>query len=241
MNRLPFISFKRSLGSGSANEETPLDDLLELVWMLNESGRPTAADLIATTDQPEEQASALLERLCEKGLVRLRNEEIALTPEGDRKAGNLIRRHRLAECLLSEVFDLDIHREEQQSLSDACRFDHILTPEITESICTFLGHPPVCPHGRAIPRGDCCHKFRKNLKPLVTPLTELQPGDNARIVFMTPKSHLQLDRLSTLGIFPGSPIHLHQKRPAYVVQVGETDIALDHEIAREIYVKKIGV
>jgi len=240
MNQGPLTSFNRLWASGDKSGETQLDDLLELIWILHESGRCEATDLIATTEEQEDIARTLLDRLLAQGLVTVQSGKIILTPAGNQRAGEIIRRHRLAECLLSEVFELDIHREEQQSVSDACRFDHILTAQITESICTFLGHPPTCPHGRPIPRGECCHRFRKDLKPLVVPLTELQPGDDAKIVFMTPKSHHQLDRLSALGIIPGSLIHLHQKRPACVIQVGETDIALDHEIARDIYVKRVG-
>ncbi|MBI3540920.1 MAG: ferrous iron transport protein A, partial [Deltaproteobacteria bacterium] len=47
------------------------------------------------------------------------------------------------------------------------------------------------------------------------------------------------DRLAVLGILPGSNIWIHQKRPSYVVRVGQTDIAMDPDIVRDIYVKKI--
>jgi Mn-dependent DtxR family transcriptional regulator len=38
----------------------------------------------------------------------------------------------------------------------ACKFEHILSPEATDKICTFLGHPKTCPHGAPIPPGKCC-------------------------------------------------------------------------------------
>ena len=38
----------------------------------------------------------------------------------------------------------------------ACKFEHILSPEATDKICTFLNHPRTCPHGAAIPPGPCC-------------------------------------------------------------------------------------
>ena len=40
----------------------------------------------------------------------------------------------------------------------ACKFEHILSQEATEKICTFLGHPRTCPHGAPIPPGPCCGK-----------------------------------------------------------------------------------
>jgi Mn-dependent DtxR family transcriptional regulator len=44
----------------------------------------------------------------------------------------------------------------------ACKFEHILSPEATDKICTFLGHPRTCPHGAPIPRGGCCDKASSN-------------------------------------------------------------------------------
>jgi DtxR family Mn-dependent transcriptional regulator len=38
----------------------------------------------------------------------------------------------------------------------ACKFEHILSPEATDKICTFLNHPLTCPHGAPIPPGPCC-------------------------------------------------------------------------------------
>jgi DtxR family Mn-dependent transcriptional regulator len=64
-------------------------------------------------------------------------------------------------------------------------------------------------------------------------------GKTARIVFMAPKSHERLDRLSSLGVIPGKTIRLHQKHPSFVIQIGETELALDTEIVREIYVRGV--
>ena len=49
-----------------------------------------------------------------------------------------------------------------------------------------------------------------------------------------------MDRLAALGVIPGSEIRLHQRSPAFVIEVGETTIALDPEIAGEIFVKALG-
>lgn len=47
----------------------------------------------------------------------------------------------------------------------------------------------------------------------------------------------RLARLSTLGLVPGCHVRLHQRRPAYVVQVDETEVTLEAEIAQEIIVR----
>jgi DtxR family Mn-dependent transcriptional regulator len=76
------------------------------------------------------------------------------------------------------------------------------------------------------------------MKPLVIPLEELGLGEEGRIVFIAPRSHQRLDRLSSMGIVPGSILRMHQKHPSYVLQIGETTLALDGEVVKDIYVKK---
>lgn len=169
------------------------------------------------------------------GALKAENGKFVLLPLGRDRAREIIRRHRLTEALLTEILDM----EEPQAESDACRFEHILSPEATESICTLLGHPPICPHGKPIPRGECCDRLKKEMTPMVTPLVELRPGETGRIVFITPKSHAILDRLASLGIVPGSSIKLHQKKPTCVVKIAETDIAIDSNVAKEIFVKRV--
>ena len=78
---------------------------------------------------------------------------VELTSRGRKKAADIIRRHRLAERLFTDSLALDSETEIEQQ---ACKFEHILSPEATDKICTFLGHPRTCPHGALIPRGDCC-------------------------------------------------------------------------------------
>ncbi|HKR94761.1 MAG TPA: iron dependent repressor, metal binding and dimerization domain protein, partial [Candidatus Angelobacter sp.] len=46
--------------------------------------------------------------------------------------------------------------DEKEVAEQACKFEHILSPEATTSICSFLGHPRTCPHGSPIPAGECC-------------------------------------------------------------------------------------
>ncbi len=78
---------------------------------------------------------------------------VELTPRGHQRAADVIRRHRLAERLFTDSLSMDSESEIEQQ---ACKFEHILSPEATDKICTFLGHPRTCPHGAPIPPGLCC-------------------------------------------------------------------------------------
>jgi DtxR family Mn-dependent transcriptional regulator len=73
----------------------------------------------------------------------------------------------------------------------------------------------------------------------VTGLPAFPLGATGRIVFIAPKFHDRMDRLAALGVIPGSTVRLHQRSPSFVIEVGETTIALDPEIAREVFVKRV--
>src|SRR5260370_629855 len=78
---------------------------------------------------------------------------VELTPRGHQRAADIIRRHRLAERLFTDSLAMDSETEIEQQ---ACKFEHILSPEATDKICTFLNHPLTCPHGAPLPPGPCC-------------------------------------------------------------------------------------
>jgi putative ABC transport system ATP-binding protein len=78
---------------------------------------------------------------------------VELTQHGRERASSIIRRHRLAERLFTDSLAMDSETEIEQQ---ACKFEHILSADATDKICTFLGHPRTCPHGAPIPPGPCC-------------------------------------------------------------------------------------
>ena len=89
--------------------------------------------------------------MVESGLIG-GGSPLAFTPRGRVRARDLVRRRRLAEVLFSSTLRVPEARMEYT----ACRMEHIIDPEVTDSICAFLGHPRHCPHGKPIPFGDCC-------------------------------------------------------------------------------------
>ena len=87
---------------------------------------------------------------------------VELTARGRERAASIIRRHRLAERLFTDSLAMDSETEIEQQ---ACKFEHILSPEATDKICAFLGHPRTCPHGAPIPPGPCCGRPMKTDDP----------------------------------------------------------------------------
>ena len=68
-------------------------------------------------------------------------------------------------------------------------------------------------------------------------LGDLRPGQEGRVAYIETVDGRRLEQLSGLGIVPDAVLRLLQKRPAPVVKVGETEVAIDFDIARQIYVK----
>ena len=131
-----------------SQDEEAIDELLEYLWLKQEGDEaahkicPVGA-VLATP--------AFLERVRGRGILT-QGPFPEFTAEGHRRAEALIRRQRLAETLFTKTFQM----QESVVEAEACYFEHILSPAVTDSICAFLGHPAACPHGKAIPTGSCC-------------------------------------------------------------------------------------
>lgn len=167
----------------SMADEEQFDEILEELWVLEEHGEPAeigrmevhgalpvsiavekmmALELVASRPHPAEPhdhkpfSNPCHDALKPSGVsIGDGSMIVELTDRGRKKAADIIRRHRLAERLFTDSLALDSETEIEQQ---ACKFEHILSPEATEKICTFLGHPRTCPHGAPIPRGACCDR-----------------------------------------------------------------------------------
>jgi DtxR family transcriptional regulator, Mn-dependent transcriptional regulator len=208
-----------------------ISEVLETVWTLQEQETATLDKLAQSVDI--KVTDELVTRLHNEGLISVDDaKRIHLLPKGRQIAEQIIRRHRLAERLICDVLGSQV----EDSEAAACEYEHLLAEGITNSICTLLGHPRYCPHNKPIPEGDCCRQARDELKPIVVSCDQLQVGESARVAYFSTREHSRLLKLSALGISPGISIRLIQKWPAYVIQCEETEIALESEVAKNIYV-----
>ncbi len=129
-----------------------VDHLLQEVWMLREGNQsPEIAKLRRTAVL---DVGGTLARMAERGLVHVENSHVLFTPVGEERARDVMRRYRLAERLFRDTFALG----DSEAEDTACKFEHIISPEVTDRICRFLGHPGTCPHGNPIPPGACCSR-----------------------------------------------------------------------------------
>lgn len=210
-----------------------IEEALSSIWELNERGIRSIEDVRSRLQN--KLGTDLFDELRDKGYLRYEQENVFLTDAGKARARDLIRRQRLAERLFADV--LEIGGQLMESV--ACEFEHIISPEIEKQICILLGHPKLCPHGCPIPEGACCRDKVEVMQSIVLTLDKLKPGERAKIVYMLTYAHPELHRLFSLGVTPGTEIKIHQTFPTFVIAVEEQQLALDKEIAKSIYVKKL--
>jgi putative ABC transport system ATP-binding protein len=136
----------------SADEEEWFDHTLVQLWIQAEEGAATE-DAAHFQQRAGQDRAQVLARLKDQGLVEIQSSaEPALTERGTARARDIVRRRRLAERLFTDTFSVG----SAEVNSEACKFEHIITPELDQRICSFLNHPKSCPHGNPIPPGRCC-------------------------------------------------------------------------------------
>jgi len=159
----PLVDTADCCSANPSDDQIRFDHLLEQVWICGEEGKSAqTANLRAEGPAgqlpllPQESVGRVLMRMADLRLVELSNGDVHLTTTGTQRARDVVRRHRLAERLFKDTFSID----ESEAHTQACKFEHIISPELDQRICTFLGHPKTCPHGNPIPPGDCCGSKR---------------------------------------------------------------------------------
>jgi DtxR family transcriptional regulator, Mn-dependent transcriptional regulator len=122
---------------------------LRTVFELEEEGIvPLRARIAERLSQSGPTVSQTVARMERDGLLRVEGDrQLALTDSGRAAATRVMRKHRLAECLLVNVIGLpweDVHIE-------ACRWEHVISDSVERRLVELLEYPVRCPHGNVIP------------------------------------------------------------------------------------------
>lgn len=211
-------------GKEGREDREEIENSLKNIWI---------AEFEETRDVTTEEIEKL-DELLKDGLVEVKDERVVLTEKGRDMAERVIRLHRLAERLLIDVLGTAESSVEQ----NACRFEHFLSREVEEAICTLLGHPEICPHGRQIPRGKCCQEREEEVKRVIYRLSELNPGEEGEIKYIAGDERI-LKKVIAVGLLPGKRVKVIRVFPGAIIQAGNTQFAVDEEIADTIYVLKL--
>ena len=214
---------------------TSREDYLKQVFVLQQ-GRKDAVpmgELASAMDVAPASATGMVKSLTDRGLLHYEPYVgVSLTPNGERAALDVIRRHRLIEAFLVQTLGLDwseVHEEAE-------RLEHAVSEKLLDRIDKFLGTPAVDPHGDPIPgaRGRMSTRSRKNLY-------QHRPGDRVRVVRVIDQDRKFLRFIDRIGLRPGTQVTVESSDPeAQVLHVrsGEgKSIALAASAAQKLLVE----
>jgi DtxR family transcriptional regulator, Mn-dependent transcriptional regulator len=214
----------------------PVEEYLETVHSLQEEGTPPIQARIAERmGRSAPSVSEMLERLAGDGYVTRDGKVVELTAKGSALAAKVVRKHRLAERLLTDVIGLEWHKVHQE----AGRWEHVISDDVEERLVTLLGDPSTCPHGNPIP-GSANAVPREPYRRL----SEVNTGATIRLERITEDVELDMASLAYLDehhFVPGATATVTARGPdgTVVLEVGEGTVAFGPELSRRLYVATV--
>jgi DtxR family Mn-dependent transcriptional regulator len=212
---------------------------LRTIFELEEEGIvPLRARIAERLGQSGPTVSQTVGRMERDGLVSVEGDRhLELSQQGRALATRVMRKHRLAECLLVEVIGLpweDVHAE-------ACRWEHVMSESVERRLLELLDHPKTSPYGNPIPGLDeLGDSPPKPDAPLVT-LTEIVNQEPQRVVVRRLGEPLQseadvMSALHRAGARPGDVVRVRASAGGVLVGSGGETAELTRELAAHVFV-----
>jgi DtxR family transcriptional regulator, Mn-dependent transcriptional regulator len=209
----------------------PLEEYLEAIHELEEEGVPVIqARLAERLDHSAPAVSEMIRRLRDEGYIIAEGRALHLTAEGRTVAESVVRKHRLAERLLTDIIGLSW----EKSHIEACRWEHVISDEVEGRLVELLGHPRTCPHGNPIPGADPV-EYRE------TVLSDALSGARIRLRRVTEQIEIDtesLTYLSSSGFVPGAAATVSSRAPdgTLTLDVDGQSLALGPALAHQLFV-----
>jgi DtxR family Mn-dependent transcriptional regulator len=215
----------------------PLEEYLEAIHELEEEGAQVIqARLAERVGHSAPAVSEMIARLRREGWVTVEDRTLCLTDKGKARATSVVRKHRLAERLLTDVIGLPWHEVHLE----ACRWEHVISDAVEARLVVLLGDPATCPHGNPIPRST---DEPAEAQPETVALSDpsVHAGDRVRLERVTERVETDQEALvylSTHGFIPGSDAEVAAVGPdgTLTLDVGEDTIALGPSLADQLFV-----
>ncbi|MBL7496178.1 metal-dependent transcriptional regulator [Frankia sp. CNm7] len=215
---------------------------LRTLYELREEGiPPLRARLVERLHVSAPAASESTARLAHEGLVALAEDRtVQFTEKGLLRATAVMRKHRLAELLLTKVIGLDwalAHNE-------ACRWEHVISDEVEARLTVLLGDPKRCPFGNEIPPGADQVVTGNGTPTSLLASADLAGGKARPVTISWISERLQsyedtMRRLKEAGIVPGAPIVVESHGDLLSVQQDSnaSSAEIDRRTASLVYVE----
>jgi DtxR family Mn-dependent transcriptional regulator len=215
---------------------------LRTIFELEEEGLvPLRARIAERLGQSGPTVSQTVARMQRDGLLTVEGDRhLQLTEAGRAHATRVMRKHRLAECLLVEVIGLeweDVHAE-------ACRWEHVMSEAVERRLVELLGHPTESPYGNPIPGLDelgehaDVDRFLDGLETLEKVATE----DGVSVVVRRIGEPAQTDlavmhSMRRAGVRPGESVVARSSPGGVLVGRGGETVELDPDTASHVFVE----
>ena len=204
------------------------EEYLETILEIEEEGiPPIRARLVERLGISAPAVSETVNRLVEQGYAQLlEDRSLRLTPKGRALAVSIVRRHRLAERLLTDVIGLEWEKVH--------RWEHAISADVEEKLVQLLGDPATCPHGNPSP--GSAHKVDVRGS---TPLSRVDPGP-VKVTRISEKVELDDDALVLLAgaqLTPGSDAVVVGPAPdGVIVKTGSREQTIPMRLADLMFV-----
>ncbi len=209
------------------------EEYIETIYKLQKrNGMAKTKDLAETMHVVPGSITNTIEHLEKHDLVTHEPYRgVKLTSEGEKIALSVIRKHRLAERLLTDVLDANwttVH-------DDACKLEHALTKNLADLLDKKLGYPKFCPHGNPIPTEDGFVDDQ-----LLKSLAEGNPGEDYRVIMIVDEENMDLKLLADNGVKPEAHLRVVKRNFNQIFfKVKGKERCLDRNFAARILVEKL--
>lgn len=216
---------------------------LRTIFELEEEGiRPMRARITERLHQSGPTVSQTVARMERDGLLRLGSErQLELTAQGRAMATRVMRKHRLAECMLVQLLQMpweEVHAE-------ACRWEHVMSESVERRLLQILDHPTVSPYGNPIPGLEELDSTALvtpiNIERMV-PLNEACRDDVSRVIIRRIAEPIQDDadvmtRMHRIGVTPGASVKVHRSAGGVMIGSAGEYSELSAEVAMHVLVE----
>jgi len=222
---------------------------LKTIFELTEEGVvPLRARIAQRLGQSGPTVSQTVARMERDGLLTVEGDRhLELSDTGRVLAMRVMRKHRLAECLLVDVIGLDwedVHAE-------ACRWEHVMSEAVERRLLELLGHPTESPYGNPIPglaefgEVDIAQDYRAGLVSLdLVSLNRPDAAEPTAVVVRRIAEPIQTDiklmaNLRRAGVRPGASVTVAAAPGGWLVGSGGEMVELAHDVAVHVLVQPL--
>ncbi len=221
------------LGEPKPEISVVVENYLQAIYKLKERGeRVFPTRLAEVMDVSVATVAGTLKRLGKQGMIQVSDsKEIHFTDRGNEVGESVVRRHRLAECMLTQLLGVEWPRAHME----AHRLEHAISEYVETKLAASLGYPTVNPFGAPIPG------YSDGIDPpAVKPLSETDQGDTT-VVEQVPEEDPQLlEFFDETGVRPGATVEVREIAPykgTITLVVDGSDVVLGTEVAAMVMVR----